>query len=62
MSDLINGFSLVGGPAYNDTDAAQAMLTELNVPYLAVQALEFDISGVIPWAHASQPLLWLRFL
>ena len=34
--------SLVGGPAYNDTDAAQEMLEALDVPYLAVQGLEFQ--------------------
>ena len=52
----LTGFSLVGGPAYNDTDAAQAMLAELNVPYLAVQALEFQSinSGVIP--HGLMPV------
>jgi len=38
----LTGFSLVGGPAYNDTDAAQALLAELDVPYLSVQALEFQ--------------------
>ena len=38
----LTGFSLVGGPAYNDTEAAQALLTELDVPYLAVQGLEFQ--------------------
>ncbi|MEK9534723.1 MAG: DUF3479 domain-containing protein, partial [Halieaceae bacterium] len=29
----LTGFSLVGGPAYNDTDAAQALLESLDVPY-----------------------------
>ena len=38
----LTGFSLVGGPAYNDTDAAQALLEKLDVPYLAVQGLEFQ--------------------
>ena len=38
----LTGFSLVGGPAYNDTDAAQALLESLDVPYLAVQGLEFQ--------------------
>ncbi len=38
----LTGFSLVGGPAYNDTDAAQEMLGALDVPYLAVQGLEFQ--------------------
>ncbi|MBT5889582.1 MAG: magnesium chelatase subunit H, partial [Halieaceae bacterium] len=38
----LTGFSLVGGPAYNDTDAAQELLEKLDVPYLAVQGLEFQ--------------------
>ena len=38
----LTGFSLVGGPAYNDNEAAQALLAELDVPYLSVQALEFQ--------------------
>ena len=38
----LTGFSLVGGPAYNDAAAAEAMLARLDVPYLAAQALEFQ--------------------
>ena len=38
----LTGFSLVGGPAYNDASAAEALLAELDVPYLAAQALEFQ--------------------
>jgi magnesium chelatase subunit H len=38
----LTGFSLVGGPAYNDTDAAQEMLEKLNVPYTAAHAMEFQ--------------------
>lgn len=38
----LTGFSLVGGPAYNDADAAAEVLSELNVPYLSGQALEFQ--------------------
>lgn len=38
----LTGFSLVGGPAYNDAAAAQAVLTALDVPYLSVQTLEFQ--------------------
>ncbi|MFN3672761.1 MAG: magnesium chelatase subunit H, partial [Bosea sp. (in: a-proteobacteria)] len=38
----LTGFSLVGGPAYNDAGAADAMLSGLDVPYLAAQALEFQ--------------------
>lgn len=41
---LINltGFSLVGGPAYNDANAAQDVLRGLDVPYLTLQTLEFQ--------------------
>lgn len=38
----LTGFSLVGGPAYNDAQAASEMLQRLDVPYIAVQALEFQ--------------------
>ncbi|HEY0778259.1 MAG TPA: magnesium chelatase subunit H [Gemmatirosa sp.] len=38
----LTGFSLVGGPAYNDAPAAQAVLGALDVPYLALQTLEFQ--------------------
>ncbi|MBC7770024.1 MAG: magnesium chelatase subunit H [Phycisphaerales bacterium] len=36
------GFSLVGGPAYNDSGAAEAMLARLDVPYISAQPLEFQ--------------------
>jgi len=38
----LTGFSLVGGPAYNDSVAAQAVLKQLDVPYLTLQTLEFQ--------------------
>lgn len=38
----LTGFSLVGGPAYNDAEAAQAVLASLDVPYLSLQQLEFQ--------------------
>ncbi len=38
----LTGFSLVGGPAYNDAAAAQAVLAALDVPYLSLQQLEFQ--------------------
>lgn len=38
----LTGFSLVGGPAYNDAKAAEEMLAELDVPYVAAHALEFQ--------------------
>ena len=38
----LTGFSLVGGPAYNDAKAAEEMLARLDVPYIAAHALEFQ--------------------
>jgi magnesium chelatase subunit H len=51
----LTGFSLVGGPAYNDTDAAQELLKELDVPYLAVQALEFQ--SLETWTESALGLM-----
>ncbi len=38
----LTGFSLVGGPAYNDAKAAEEMLARLDVPYIAAHATEFQ--------------------
>jgi len=38
----LTGFSLVGGPAYNDAKAAQETLAELDVPYVAAHPVEFQ--------------------
>jgi magnesium chelatase subunit H len=38
----LTGFSLVGGPAYNDVDAAVETLTALDVPYVAAHPIEFQ--------------------
>ncbi len=38
----LTGFSLVGGPAYNDARAAETILAQLDVPYLAAHPLEFQ--------------------
>ncbi len=38
----LTGFSLVGGPAYNDSPAAVNALTALDVPYIAAHPLEFQ--------------------
>jgi magnesium chelatase subunit H len=38
----LTGFSLVGGPAYNDAHAAEEMLARLDVPYHAAMAVEFQ--------------------
>jgi magnesium chelatase subunit H len=38
----LTGFSLVGGPAFNDADGAVDMLTSLGVPYICALASEFQ--------------------
>ncbi len=38
----LTGFSLVGGPAYNNAGAAEEMLASLDVPCFSGQALEFQ--------------------
>lgn len=38
----LSGFSLVGGPAYNDAKAAEETLARLDVPYIAAQPVEFQ--------------------
>ncbi|WP_420391958.1 magnesium chelatase subunit H [Acuticoccus sp.] len=38
----LTGFSLVGGPAYNNAAAAEALLSRLDVPYTVAQPLEFQ--------------------
>ncbi|TVP73358.1 MAG: magnesium chelatase subunit H [Rhodobacteraceae bacterium] len=50
----LTGFSLVGGPAYNDSPAAVATLSALNVPYLVAHPLEFQTLG--QWAGSGTGL------
>jgi magnesium chelatase subunit H len=50
----LTGFSLVGGPAYNDAAAAEEMLATLDVPYLAAHAAEFQT--IADWAAADRGL------
>jgi magnesium chelatase subunit H len=50
----LTGFSLVGGPAYNDSAAAVEVLTSLDVPYIAAHPLEFQTLG--EWAASAQGL------
>ncbi|MGR3541580.1 MAG: cobaltochelatase subunit CobN [Hasllibacter sp.] len=50
----LTGFSLVGGPAYNDSDAAVAVLRRLDVPYLAAHPLEFQT--LAQWEGSAQGL------
>ena len=51
----LTGFSLVGGPAYNDSKAAEAMLAELDVPYLAAHPAEFQT--IEQWEGSDRGLL-----
>ena len=51
----LTGFSLVGGPAYNDAEAAQKVLGELDVPYIAAHPLEFQ--SIEQWSHTTRGLL-----
>ncbi|NWG24381.1 MAG: magnesium chelatase subunit H [Pseudorhodoplanes sp.] len=52
----LTGFSLVGGPAYNDARAAEEILARLDVPYVAAHPVEFqtleqwqaDARGLMP--------------
>ncbi|WP_271078480.1 magnesium chelatase subunit H [Aurantiacibacter sp. MUD61] len=54
----LTGFSLVGGPAYNDSEAAIDLLAQLNVPYIAAHAIEFQTLG--EWRERRQGLLPLE--
>ena len=51
----LTGFSLVGGPAYNDSNSAAEILRELDVPYLAAHALEFQT--LEEWEGSDRGLL-----
>lgn len=51
----LTGFSLVGGPAYNDARAAEALLAKLDVPYLAVTPVEFET--LAEWEASERGLL-----
>ncbi|WDA41565.1 magnesium chelatase subunit H [Erythrobacter sp. BLCC-B19] len=54
----LTGFSLVGGPAYSDAQAAREVLGDLDLPYLAAHAIEFQ--SIEDWAHRPQGLLPLE--
>ena len=51
----LTGFSLVGGPAYNDSASAEALLARLDVPYVAAHALEFQT--LEDWEASERGLL-----
>lgn len=50
----LTGFSLVGGPAYNDSAAAERMLRDLDVPYVAAHGLEFQ--SIEQWERCERGL------
>ncbi len=51
----LTGFSLVGGPAYNDAKAAEEMLAKLDVPYLAAMPVEFQ--SLAQWQGSERGLM-----
>jgi len=51
----LTGFSLVGGPAFNDAKAAEDLLAELDVPYVSAQAIEFQT--IEEWEGSNRGLL-----
>ena len=51
----LTGFSLVGGPAYNDARAAEELLSRLDVPYLAALPVEFQ--SLSQWQGSARGLL-----
>jgi magnesium chelatase subunit H len=51
----LTGFSLVGGPAYCNPEAAAGMLGDLDVPYISAQALEFQTLD--QWQESDNGLL-----
>ncbi len=51
----LTGFSLVGGPAYNDSRAAEDLLATLDVPYLSVSPVEFQT--LEHWGSSDRGLL-----
>jgi magnesium chelatase subunit H len=51
----LTGFSLVGGPAYNDAKAAEEVLAKLDVPYVAAHPVEFQ--NLEQWGGSERGLL-----
>jgi magnesium chelatase subunit H len=51
----LTGFSLVGGPAYNDSRAAEEMLAGLDVPYVSAHSVEFQT--LEQWESSDRGLL-----
>jgi magnesium chelatase subunit H len=50
----LTGFSLVGGPAYNDARAAEETLAALDVPYIGAHPLEFQ--PIFQWRKDARGL------
>ena len=51
----LTGFSLVGGPAYNDSKAAEEILARLDIPYVAAHPVEFQT--IEEWEASERGLL-----
>jgi magnesium chelatase subunit H len=51
----LTGFSLVGGPAYNDASAAEEVLAKLDIPYIAAHPVEFQ--NLEQWGGSERGLL-----
>ena len=51
----LTGFSLVGGPAYNDAKAAEEVLAKMDVPYVAAHPVEFQ--NLEQWGASERGLL-----
>jgi magnesium chelatase subunit H len=51
----LSGFSLVGGPAYNDARAAEEMLAKLDVPYIS--AVPVELQTLEQWEGSERGLL-----
>ena len=51
----LTGFSLVGGPAYNDARAAEDILARLDAPYIGAHPVEFQTMA--DWRDSDRGLL-----
>ncbi len=51
----LTGFSLIGGPAYNDSKTAEEVLAALDVPYVAAHPAEFQTLEA--WGASDRGLL-----
>ena len=51
----LSGFSLVGGPAYNDAKSAEGVMAQLDVPYISAHPVEFQ--SLQEWARSDRGLL-----